>query len=256
MSIIVLLCLLFGVAAILLLVLYFLQRRQLNALDLVSQQLQHIAVGDRLNSRIELHTDQPELASMVSAVNRLIGRFADEADRVAAATAPIGSLGDRVHEAVLIQGETILYANPQFANLMGCSVQELLGHRLEDLVPPDHKELVSDNMRRRLAGEPAAERYEIDLVGRAGQSARLELSSWVVDFQGQRALLIVGVEVLPTQTLQALQDAGGRSRSRRALESLSEALITTDADGRVDYINPAAARLMGVLADDAAGTML
>ena len=256
MSIIGLLCLLFGVAAILLLVLFFLHRRQLNALELVSRQVQGIAVGDALSSHIELHTDQPELADMVTAVNHLLGRVAAEADRAAAATAPIGSLGDRVHEAVLIQGRTILYVNPQFANLMGCSVDELLGRRLEDLVPADHMELVADNMRRRLAGEPAAERYEIDLVGVTGQSARLELSSWVVDFEGERALLIVGVEVLPTQTLQALQAAGGRSRSRRALESLSEALITTDLEGRVDYINPAAARLMGVVADEAAGTML
>ena len=45
MSIIVLLCLLFGVAAILLLVLFLLQRRQLNALELVSQQVQRIAIG-------------------------------------------------------------------------------------------------------------------------------------------------------------------------------------------------------------------
>jgi diguanylate cyclase (GGDEF)-like protein/PAS domain S-box-containing protein len=256
MSIIVLLCLLFGVAAILLLVLFFLQRRQLNALALVSQQVQRIAGADSLSSHIELHTDQPELADMVSAVNHLLGRVAADTDRAAAATAPIGSLGDRVHEAVLIHGKTIRYVNPQFATLMGCSVEQLLGRRLEDLVPPDHKELVADNMRRRLAGEPAAERYEIDLVGFTGQSARLELSTWVVEFEAERALLIVGVEVLPTQTLQALQDAGGRSRSRRALESLSEALITTDAEGRVDYINPAAARLMGVVAEEAAGTML
>jgi diguanylate cyclase (GGDEF)-like protein/PAS domain S-box-containing protein len=256
MSIIVLLCLLFGVAAILLLVLFFLQRRQLNALELISQQVQRVAPGDAHNDRIELHTDQPELAGMVAAVNRLIGRFAAQADKAARATATIGSLGDRVHEAVLIQGEAIRYANPQFANLLGCSAEELIGRRLEDLVPPDHKELVADNMRRRLAGDPAAERYEIDLIGRNGQSARLELSSWIVEFEGDRALLIVGVEVLPTQTLQALQDAGGRSRSRRALESMSEALITTDVDGRVDYINPAAARLMGVVADEATGSTL
>jgi diguanylate cyclase (GGDEF)-like protein/PAS domain S-box-containing protein len=256
MSIIVLLCLLFGVAAMLLLVLLFLQRRQLKALEVVSLQVQRIALGDSLDSHIELHTDQRELADMVTAVNHLLGRVAAEADRAAAASTPIGSLGDRVHEAVLIHGKTIRYVNPQFAHLMGSKVEDLLGRRLEDLVPPDHTELVADNMRRRLAGEPAAERYEIDLVGFTGQSARLELSTWVVDFEGERALLIVGVEVLPTQTLQALQDAGGRSRSRRALESLSEALITTDVDGRVDYINPAAARLMGVIADEAAGTML
>ena len=45
MSLIVLLCLLFGVAAILLLVLFFLQRRQLTALELVSEQVQRVAMG-------------------------------------------------------------------------------------------------------------------------------------------------------------------------------------------------------------------
>ena len=231
MSTIVLLCLLFAVAAILLLVLLLVQRRRLNALELASHEAQE-------------------------ATRAAVASAATTANAASAASAPIGSLGDRVHEAVLIHAKTIRYANPQFANLMGCAVQELIGRRLEDLVPPEVRELVADNMRRRLAGEPAAERYEIDLVGFTGQSARLELSTWMVDFEGQPALLVVGVEVLPTQTLQALQDAGGRSRSRRALESMSEALITTDVDGRVDYINPAAARLMGVAADETVGTML
>src|ERR1700686_1176490 len=101
MSTIVLLCLLFGVSAILLLVLFFLQRRQLKALELVSQQVQRIAIGDFPDSRIELHTDQPELARMVTSVNHLLARVAAEAQRAAAATAPIGSPGDPVHETVL-----------------------------------------------------------------------------------------------------------------------------------------------------------
>jgi diguanylate cyclase (GGDEF)-like protein/PAS domain S-box-containing protein len=256
MSIIALLCLLFGVAALLLLVLYFLQRRQLHALVQVSQQVQRVAIGSSLKNRIELQTDQPELAALVTAVNHLIGRVSAVADRPQVNSAPIGALGDRVHEAVLIHGQSIRYANPQFANLMGCAVNDLLGRRLEDLVPPEYAELVGDNMRRRLLGEATAERYEIDLVGLTGQSARLELSSWPVEYEGERALLIVGVEVLPTQTLQALQGADGRSSARRALESLSEALLTTDAEGRVDYLNPAAARLIGTDASQAVGMML
>src|ERR1700682_3137365 len=104
MSIIGLLCLLFGVAAILLLVLFFLHRRQLNALELVSRQVQGIAGGDALSSHIELPPYEPELSDRLTAVNHLLGRVAAEADRAAAATAPSGSLGDRVHEAVLIQG--------------------------------------------------------------------------------------------------------------------------------------------------------
>lgn len=255
-SIIVLLCLTFGVAAILLLVLYFLQRRQLNALEQVSQQVQRVAIGGSLKSKIDVQTDQPELAMLVTAVNHLLARVGAAADRARVTNAPISSLGDRVHEAVLIHGHSIRYANPQFANLIGSRVDEIIGRRLQDIVPGEFAELVADNTRRRLAGEPTAERYEIDLVAPGGLTSRLELSSWPVDFDGEHALLIVGVEVLPTQTVQALTGSGLRSQARRALESLSEALITTDADARVDYMNPAAAHLMNVVADEAVGSSL
>ncbi len=253
MSTIVLLGLAFGVAAMLLLALYLLQRRQLRALEQVSQQVQRAAIGGQLANRIELQTDQPELAALVTAVNRLLARATTVAEAVPAASAPISALGDRVHEVVLIHADRLLYVNPQFANLMGCSVEELIGRRLQDLVPSDYAELVGDNMRRRLAGEPAAERYEIDLAGVNGQAARLEISTWPVEHEGQRALMLIGVEILPTQAVHTLPQSDARSRAWMALESLSEALITTDTEGRVDYLNPAAARLLGVPAAEAAG---
>src|SRR5580704_1132879 len=213
MSIIALLCLLFGVAALLLLVLYFLQRRQLSALEEVSRQVQRTAIGGSLKTRIELHTDQPELAALVTAVNHLISRAAQAADQVPPLGAPIGALGDRVHEAVLIHAQGIRYANPQFASLLGRSVDELLGRRLDEFVPPEYTELVANNLRRRLAGEATAERYEVELSAMQGQGARLELSTWPIEHQGERALLILGVEVLPTQTVEALQPPERRSRA-------------------------------------------
>jgi diguanylate cyclase (GGDEF)-like protein/PAS domain S-box-containing protein len=256
MSIIALLCLLFGVAALLLLVLYFLQRRQLAALEEVSRQVQRTAIGGSLKTRIELQTDQPELAVLVTAVNHLLARASVAVEQPPANSAPIGALGDRVHEAVLIHGKSIRYANPQFANLMGCRVDELIGRRLEDLVPAEYTELVGDNMRRRLTGEATAERYEIDLSGTQGNSARLELSTWPIEHEGEQALLVVGVEVLPTQSVQALQLPERRSRARLALESLPEALITIDNEGRVEHLNLAAARLLGMDAAAAAGKPL
>ncbi len=205
MSIVALLCLFFGIAAVLLLGWLFLQRRTLRALEEVSQQVQRTAIGGSLKRRIELQTDQPELAALVTAVNHLLARAADAAERIPPVGAPIGSLGDRVHEAVLIHGQTIRYANPQFATLLGRRVEELTGKRLQDVVPQEYAELVGDNMRRRLAGEPAAERYEVDVVGQGGASSRLELSSWPIEHEGERALLIVGVEVMPTQNVPSLQ---------------------------------------------------
>jgi len=139
---------------------------------------------------------------------------------------------------------------------VGSPVEELLGRRLADLVPPEYTELVADNVRRRLLGESTAERYEVDLIGHQGQHSRLELSTWPVEHEGEQALLIVGVEVLPTQTVEALQPTERRSPARLALEALPEALITINIDGTVEHLNLAASRLLGMDAASAAGKPL
>ncbi len=259
MSILALFCLLFALLAVALLVLYAMQRRQRGALEEVTRQLHRIAVGGSLRGRIELATDQRELAALVTVANHLLTRTGTATpESQPAPPASVTELGDRLHEAVLIHGKAgILYANPQFAGLIGAQPAELIGRRLEDLVPPEFTELVGENIRHRLAGEAAATRYEVDLLGLQGQHARLELSAWPVDHEGQRALLIVGVEVLPTQTVAALgMPAAARSRARAALESMPGAVVTVDMHGRVDYLNPAAALLLGVSADAAAGMAL
>src|SRR5205807_716542 len=167
-------------------------------------------------------------------------------------------LGDRIHEAVLLHREVILYANRQFASLIGVDRVELIGRRLADLVPPEYSELVGENIRRRLAGEPAAERYEIEMVGLQGQVSRLEISSAPVYFHPGHALLITGVEIIPTQTTPALRVAGEGAAEPQllALQSLAEAIITTDKDGRISFLNPAAEQLTGSAASAAQGKLL
>ena len=259
MSILALFCLLFALLAVALLALHMMQRRQRGAIEEVTRQLHRIAVGGSLRGRIELDTDHREIAALVTVANHLLTRAAAATpDSQLAPPAPVGALGDHLHEAVLIHGgRGILYANPQFAALIGAQPAELIGRRLEDLVPPDYTELVGENVRHRLADEPAAERYEVDLLGLQGQHARLELSSWPVEHEGQRALLIVGVEVLPTRTVAALgQPAGTRSRARAALESMPGAVVTVDSRGRIDYLNPVAAALFGVAAEATRGVAL
>ena len=46
-------------------------------------------------------------------------------------------------------------------------------------------------------GESAAERYEIELMGRQGQVTRVELSSTVIDSAGEAALLLTALEMMP-----------------------------------------------------------
>jgi diguanylate cyclase (GGDEF)-like protein/PAS domain S-box-containing protein len=259
MSIVGLLCLLFALIAALVLVLYALQRRDLQSVQELSQQLQRIAIGGRLSGRVDVPSDKPEVAALVTAVNHLLTRAAPTAERESAGAPRLfADLGDRIHEAVLVHREVILYANRQFASYVGVDRVELIGRRLADLVPPEYSELVADNIRRRLAGETAAERYEIDMVGLQGQVSRLEITSTPVDYDKGSALLITGVEIIPTQTQPALRLAADVSAEPQllALNSLTEAIVATDREGRITFMNPAAEELTGSEAAAAAGKLL
>jgi diguanylate cyclase (GGDEF)-like protein/PAS domain S-box-containing protein len=258
MSILGLLCLFLALIAALFLVLYGLQRRDLKSVEQLSQALQRIAIGGRLPGRVEIESDKPEVAALVTAVNHLLTRAGPGEHDVAQAPRLFADLGERIHEAVLVHREVILYANRQFASFVGVDRVELIGRRLGDLVPPEYSDLVSENIRRRLAGESAAERYEIDMVGLQGQMSRLEVASTVVEYDKGNALLITGVEIIPTQTTPALRLPGEAAPTPQqlALNSLAEAIIATDERGRITFMNPAAERLTGSEGSQATGKLL
>jgi diguanylate cyclase (GGDEF)-like protein/PAS domain S-box-containing protein len=258
MSAVALLCILLALAAAVLLWLYVAQHRELNDVNQLSQQLQRIAIGGSLAGRVESASSKPELSALITAINHLLTRAAAEREGGRVTPKLFAELGERVHEAVLVHRDVILYSNRQFAALVGADRVDLAGRRLGDLVAPEYAELVHENIRRRLSGEPAAERYEVEVLGREGQVSRLEITSARVDYDGGSALLVTGVEILPTQTVEALRikTDGDSTAYQLALNSLTEAVIATDLDGRITYLNPAAERITATPADQATGRTL
>jgi diguanylate cyclase (GGDEF)-like protein/PAS domain S-box-containing protein len=258
MSALALLSILLALAGAVLSWLYVAQRRELADVSLLSQQLQRIAIGGPLSGRVETSSTKPELSALVTAINHLLTRAAAERDGARVTPKLFAELGERIHEAVLVHREVILYANRQFAALVGADRADLAGRRLGDLVAPEYAELVHENIRRRLGGEPAAERYEVEVLGRDGQVTRLEIASARVDYDGTSALLVTGVEILPTQTVEALRvkTEGDSMAYMLALNSLAEAVIAAGLDGRITYLNPAAERLTATPAGGAIGRTL
>ncbi|HMA12376.1 MAG TPA: diguanylate cyclase, partial [Steroidobacteraceae bacterium] len=256
MSVLGPLTLLFAFAALVLLVLWLFQRRDMKALARLTKLIQAAGNSTRAPERIDLDSDHPDLAALAVSVNQLLSKTRRMPAVGSGASALFAQVGDRVHEVVLLHRDAIIYANPQFAQLLGVDRMDVVGRRLADLVPPEQVELVAGHLQHALAGEEAPTRFEVDLIGMQGQLSRLEISTSLIEHEGSKALLITGVEVIPTQTVSALAtggtgifELGGRSRARLALESLGEALITVDTEGRIDYANPAAASLLGVGVD-------
>ena len=132
MTIVGLSCVLLGLIAGLLAVMYLLQRRALAAVDDVSQQVQRIAIGGRMSGRVEVPADGAEVSLLATAINHLLTRAASGPERDRGTPRLFAELGDRIHEAVLVHRDTILHANRQFASLMGVEREALIGRRLGD----------------------------------------------------------------------------------------------------------------------------
>jgi diguanylate cyclase (GGDEF)-like protein/PAS domain S-box-containing protein len=282
MSILGLICVLLALVATLLFVLFLFQRRDLRAVSQLSLTVQRALSGERLPPRIELEQQfegQLDVQAIGVSVNQLLSRAARTAGREKAGPKLFTELGERIHEAVLVHRDVILYANSQFASFVGVDRVNLIDRKLADLVAPEYADLVAENLRRRLAGAHGAERFEVEMVGLQGQVSLLELTTAQIEFEGNPALLVTGVEVIPTRKLRAI--ASGRIEEKEAaaraamvapplptpppappplqvfaLQSLGEAIVATNLDGHLNYLNPAAEKLLGIGRAQALGRQL
>jgi diguanylate cyclase (GGDEF)-like protein/PAS domain S-box-containing protein len=225
------------------------KRRQERAVNDFSAQVRQLTRDAGSTARIGLEGKPEALGQLGSAVNTLLENLELRGARLLDREQLFQRLVETVHDAVLVHRERILFANARFLEILNMSAADVVGRPLSDFVAPEYVELVENNLRRRLLGEPAAARYEVELVGAQGQVTRVELSSTVIDSAGEAALLLTALEMLPEPGV-AVQS---RPRAMVTLDAMGESVITVDADGRIDYINHAAEALLNQRFDQVMG---
>ena len=224
--------------------------RQTRAVSEFSEQIRRITFESGTAGRIGLEGKSESLEQLGAAVNKLLENLEQRGADLQGREQLCQRLVETVHHAVLVHRKQITFANSRFLTLLGLQATEVIGRPLSDFVGPEYVELVDNNLRRRLAGEPAAERYEVELSGAHGEVTRIELSSTLIDSSGEPALLLTALEMLPEASTTV---PGQRPRAVATLDAMGESVITVDADGRIDYINSAAATLLGQRFDQVVG---
>ena len=233
------------------LALWLRERRRRAAVANLGETLQTIAVDKRFDQRVLDSNGEPAVNAIRESVNEILEKLSESHERALEGDTLFARLMESVSEAVVVHRQHIEYANSRFGALVGIAPRDLIGRQLSELVPGEYAELVSDNIRRRLAAEAASERYEIELVGAQGQVSRLELASTPLNLGGSTALLITAVEMTPRRA--ATSQGQDRSRALATLDSIGEGVVTTDARGRIDYMNQAAEVLTGMTSAAAGG---
>ncbi len=159
-----------------------------------------------------------------------------------------------VNEPVLLHGTHIEAINPPFCNLLGLPAESIVGRPLSALVSADYSDLVEAHVVRRLGGRETAERTEIEIADPHGQVTRLELKGTTLELVDGRAVLFSAVEMLPVTT--GLDTPPRKTRAQLTLESLGDGLVTTDQQGRIDFLNRAAEEFLGQAAESVLGRQL
>jgi diguanylate cyclase (GGDEF)-like protein/PAS domain S-box-containing protein len=226
------------------------RRRQERAVNEFSSQIRLLIQAGAAPGRIALEGKPGALGQLGAAVNNLLEDLEQRGAKLQDREQLFQRLVETVHDAVLVHRKQILFANARFLSMLGMNSTDVVGRSLTDFVAPEYVELVESNLRRRLAGDPAAERSEVELMDAQGQVTRVELSSTVIDSAGEPALLLTALEMLPV----AIEpNSSLLPRGIATLDAMAESVITVDGDGRIDYINHAAEVLLGQPADRVLG---
>ena len=208
------------------------------------------SVGHRLTI-----PNDPETAQLAHTVNRLFDALGERDEKILGRDRLFQDFARTLPEIVIIHDEKILLANESAASLVGLDPAQLVGREIADLVKPAYRALFRKTVAKRLAGENAPRRIEMQLINGNQTGLWVEAQSSNIDFRGHTVILTVARDVSHRKSLEV-----SLSRSKRqaqyTLESISEGVITTDNDGRIDYMNQAAETLIGTNRDDASGHRL
>ncbi|MDZ7767772.1 MAG: diguanylate cyclase [Woeseiaceae bacterium] len=227
------------------------RRRLERRLQLLNDELVAVSADSSVGRRLDV-PDERSVAVLASTVNKLFDAIGDRDAEILDRDRLFADFVRTIPEIVLIHDDRILLANDSAASLIGLSPDQLEGRQIADLVKPAYRALFRKTISRKLAGQSVPNRLEIQLINGNDQGLWVEAQSSTIEYRGSEVILTIARDVSYRKSLEV-----SLSRSKRqaqyTLESISEGVITTDNEGRIDYMNRAAEGMTGADRDSAAG---
>ena len=225
--------------------------RAARRMSILNQEMLQASRDASVGRRLSIPRDA-ESAQLVSTINRLFDALAERDEKIQGRDRLFTDFARTLPEIVIVHDEKILLANESAASLIGLDSAQLVGREVADLVKPAYRALFRNTMSKRMAGENVPERLEIQLINGNEAGLWVEAQSATIEFHGHPAILTVARDVSHRKSLEV---SLGRSKrqAQYTLESIAEGVITTDNDGRIDYMNHSAEVLIGTNRDDAVG---
>lgn len=144
----------------------------------------------------------------------------------------------------IIQNEILKYANPQLAEVLGYTIEEMIDTQFRRYIHPGESERLLGLYGRYLGGEHDLGIFETIFLCKDGEQRNIELNASMLPYRGRPAIMVVFRDITTRKrTEEALHEAD--KRYRLIAENVSDVIWTADLDLNYTYVSPSVKNVFG-----------
>ena len=130
----------------------------------------------------------------------------------------------------IIRDGNWVYINPQMAHMFGYASAEacMAACRVSDLVAPENRALVAENLRRRLSGEVDRVNYSFTALRKDGSRFEIEVYGSLIEYEGQPAVMGVLLDITERKRAEAELERHRLRLEELVLERTRELALARD----------------------------
>lgn len=149
----------------------------------------------------------------------------------------------------ILQDDLFKYVNPAFTEITGYTDEDVLGRlRVMDLIHPEFREVVDNNIQLRLTQRIDSMRYELRGITKNGKSIWVEAFGSQIVYEGRAAIIGTLIDITERK-LHEREEALLAS----IVNSSEDAIISSSLDGIINSWNPGAERIFGYSPESVVG---
>ncbi len=144
----------------------------------------------------------------------------------------------------IIQDGRLVYVNPRLAEILDFSQEEMTGLQVLDLVAEKDRDMVRENIRKRISGEVSFMRYIFYALKKDGSEVPLEVHGSTMIYNGRPAIMATLLDITARkkteENLHALL-----SRQKALLEAIPDIIMAVDSNKVYTWANQAGIKFFG-----------
>ena len=145
---------------------------------------------------------------------------------------------------VIVDGSLIEFGNQMICEISGYCKEELIGKNFLELISLESKELLGERERRRLAGKPILDNYELEIITKDKRKVPVETKLQRIAYKGKSVRMVIIRDI--TERKQAEKQLKESEENLRTyLDNAPDGIYLSDLNGHFLYGNKKAEEILG-----------